>query len=133
PSSQSAAARVPTICRRVTSWKRGTGTVLAMRVRRTVSACTLGWMLIVLLSGGVASAQASEQAAAPTIEQRLANLEAYVTNGAPDAKGGALAATSGPGHNGFMMIEAALLLFMTLPGLALFYGGLVRRKNVLSV
>ena len=32
-----------------------------------------------------------------------------------------------------MMICAALVLFMTLPGLALFYGGLVRRKNVLSV
>ena len=32
-----------------------------------------------------------------------------------------------------MMTCAALVLFMTLPGLALFYGGLVRRKNVLSV
>ena len=32
-----------------------------------------------------------------------------------------------------MMTSAALVLFMTLPGLALFYGGLVRRKNVLSV
>jgi Amt family ammonium transporter len=32
-----------------------------------------------------------------------------------------------------MMICAALVLFMTLPGLALFYGGLVRTKNVLSV
>src|SRR3984957_19906543 len=31
------------------------------------------------------------------------------------------------------MICAALVLFMTLPGLALFYGGLVRSKNVLSV
>jgi Amt family ammonium transporter len=31
------------------------------------------------------------------------------------------------------MTSAALVLFMTLPGLALFYGGLVRRKNVLSV
>jgi Amt family ammonium transporter len=69
----------------------------------------------------------------PTIEQRLANLEAYVTNGAPDANGGALSATSGPGHNGWMMTSSALVLFMTLPGLALFYGGLVRRKNVLSV
>src|SRR5439155_9928180 len=72
-------------------------------------------------------------AAGPTIEQRLANLEAYVTNGTPDANGGALAATSGPGHNGWMMISTALVLFMTLPGLALFYGGLVRRKSVLSV
>lgn len=31
------------------------------------------------------------------------------------------------------MTSTALVLFMTLPGLALFYGGLVRRKNVLSV
>ena len=39
----------------------------------------------------------------------------------------------GPGHNGWMMTSTALVLFMTLPGLALFYGGLVRRKNILSV
>jgi Amt family ammonium transporter len=32
-----------------------------------------------------------------------------------------------------MMASSALVLFMTLPGLALFYGGLVRKKNVLSV
>src|SRR5690606_31568191 len=37
------------------------------------------------------------------------------------------------GSNGFIMICAALVLFMTLPGLALFYGGMVRGKNVLSV
>ncbi|WP_423135875.1 hypothetical protein [Morganella morganii] len=35
--------------------------------------------------------------------------------------------------NGFMLICAALVYFMTLPGIALFYGGLVRRENVLSV
>ena len=40
---------------------------------------------------------------------------------------------SAPGHNAFMMVSAALVLFMTLPGLFLFYGGLVRAKNVLSV
>src|SRR5688500_2337367 len=39
----------------------------------------------------------------------------------------------GPGHNAWQMVSSALVLFMTLPGLALFYGGLVRRKNVLSV
>ncbi len=33
----------------------------------------------------------------------------------------------------WIMISAALVLFMTLPGLALFYGGLVRTKNVLSI
>jgi len=37
------------------------------------------------------------------------------------------------GHNAWMLTSCALVLFMTAPGLALFYGGLVRRKNVLSV
>ncbi len=36
-------------------------------------------------------------------------------------------------HNAWMLTCCALVLFMTAPGLALFYGGLVRRKNVLSV
>src|SRR6266404_3928828 len=82
---------------------------------------------------------------APTLEQRVAGLEAYLTNGDPTVplkdKDGNIpkdlttpsVGTSGPGHNGWMMASTALVLFMTLPGLALFYGGLVRRKNVLSV
>src|SRR3954468_16626897 len=37
------------------------------------------------------------------------------------------------GHNAWMLTSAALVLFMTAPGLAMFYGGLVRKKNVLSV
>ena len=37
------------------------------------------------------------------------------------------------GHNAWMMTSCALVLFMTAPGLALFYCGLVRRKNVLSL
>jgi len=35
--------------------------------------------------------------------------------------------------NAFLMICTALVLFMTIPGLALFYGGLIRAKNVLSM
>src|SRR4051812_40525491 len=81
-----------------------------------------------------APAAAAAPAAAPApaagdLAQRVADLEAYVTNGAPKN----LTTTSGPGHNAWMMTSSALVLFMTLPGLALFYGGLVRRKNVLSV
>ncbi|HEY5665830.1 MAG TPA: ammonia channel protein, partial [Gammaproteobacteria bacterium] len=37
------------------------------------------------------------------------------------------------GDTAWLMTATALVLFMTLPGLALFYGGLVRSKNVLSV
>jgi Amt family ammonium transporter len=60
---------------------------------------------------------------------RVADLEAYMNNVAPTT----LTGIPGPGHNAFIMVCAALVLFMTLPGLALFYGGLVRSKNVLSV
>ncbi|HNQ88815.1 MAG TPA: ammonium transporter [Verrucomicrobiota bacterium] len=91
------------------------------------------------------AAAAEAPAPAPTLEQRVASLEAYVNNGDPTAalkdtagripEGLATPTSSvpGPGHNGWMMTSAALVLFMTLPGLALFYGGLVRRKNVLSI
>src|SRR5689334_16419981 len=37
------------------------------------------------------------------------------------------------GNTAWMLTSTALVLFMTIPGLALFYGGLVRTKNVLSV
>jgi Amt family ammonium transporter len=37
------------------------------------------------------------------------------------------------GHNAWMLTSSALVLFMTAPGLAMFYCGLVRKKNVLSV
>lgn len=45
----------------------------------------------------------------------------------------ASADTLNPANTSWIMTSTALVLFMTLPGLALFYGGLVRSKNVLSV
>src|ERR1022692_2501059 len=89
-----------------------------------------------------------------SMEQRLESLEAYISNGDPTAPlkdtNGNVTVTSpimsslvnstgsaspypGPGHNAWLLTSTALVLFMTLPGLALFYGGMVRRKNVLSV
>lgn len=85
------------------------------------------------------------EAPTPTLEQRVGALEAYMANTDPSVPlkdnagnipaGLATVAGSnpGPGHNAWMMTSAALVLFMTLPGLFLFYGGLVRRKNILSV
>ena len=77
-------------------------------------------------------------AVTPSLEQRVADLEAYVNNTARGADGSNASVSSaipgpGPGHNGWLMTCSALVLFMTLPGLALFYGGLVRAKNVLSI
>jgi len=88
----------------------------------------------------------------PTLEQRVAGLEAYIANTDPtiplkvktkDKDGKEVetvpeglttvaASNPGPGHNGFQMVCAALVLFMTLPGLFLFYGGLVRKKPQLE-
>ena len=74
--------------------------------------------------GASAQANGSPVAAAPTAtasdSDRLAKLEAATR----DAKSSA--------DNAWMLMSAALVLMMTGPGLALFYGGLVRRKNVLS-
>ena len=44
-----------------------------------------------------------------------------------------IVAVPNPGNTAWMMIATILVLFMTVPGLALFYGGLVRTKNMLSV
>ncbi|TWU63280.1 Ammonia channel precursor [Crateriforma conspicua] len=73
-----------------------------------------------------AAAQAAEsdetpEAAAAETAVDLEDLQAQVESAA-------LA-----GHNAWMLTSCALVLFMTAPGLAMFYGGLVRRKNVLSV
>ncbi len=96
---------------------------------------------------------------APTVEQRLESIEAYFQNGDPtapytDTNGnwtvnfalsssiintnlpnstGRYVSYPGAGHNAWLLTSTALVLFMTLPGLALFYGGLVRKKNILSV
>jgi Amt family ammonium transporter len=75
---------------------------------------------------------AAKAIAEPTLDQRVADIEAYINNSARVTAASRVAGP-GPGDNGWMMVSAALVLFMTLPGLALFYGGLVRRKNVLSV
>jgi len=80
----------------------------------------------------VAFAQTAAAAApadpATELAARVTDLEAYINNTAPKTL-----SAPGPGHNAWMMTSSALVLFMTLPGLALFYGGLVRRKNILSV
>jgi Amt family ammonium transporter len=44
----------------------------------------------------------------------------------------AIAAAQTAGDNGWMLVSAALVLMMSGPGLALFYGGLVRKKNILG-
>jgi Amt family ammonium transporter len=129
---------------------RADGTNAAMATTNTMAAAT----------NAMAAAPATPAPTnAPSIEQRLESVEAYFQNGDPtatykDTNGnwtvsfaagpsiintnlanstGANVSYPGAGHNAWLLTSTALVLFMTLPGLALFYGGLVRRKNVLSV
>jgi Amt family ammonium transporter len=76
--------------------------------------------------GGLATAQPLGQADAATAD-RLAALEKSSA-----AQAAAVAAAQSAGDNAWMLVSAALVLLMSGPGLALFYGGLVRRKNILG-
>ena len=95
-------------------------------------------IVITLFAAPKIYAQSASATASPSLEQRVSDLEAYMNNSARGADAANAEAASkvpgpGPGHNAWVMTSALLVLFMTLPGLALFYGGLVRQKNVLSV
>jgi len=67
----------------------------------------------------------------PTFAERVADLEAVTNSGVPDSTHKNNVSTN-QGDNAWLLASSALVLMMTGPGLALFYGGLVRTKNVLS-
>jgi len=73
-----------------------------------------------ILSACLLLAHAALAQGDPVSADRIAKLEQQVA----EAKGSA--------DNAWMLVSSALVLMMTGPGLALFYGGLVRKKNVLS-
>ena len=75
--------------------------------------CGLGALGTSLFAAGTAFAQAAGPIKAPTTEQ--------------------MATMVNKGDTTWMLISSALVLMMSVPGLALFYGGLVRTKNMLSV
>ena len=80
-----------------------------------------------VLGGARVMAQTAPVAAPASDSARLAVLEKQVADNAT-----AIAAAQTAGDNGWMLVSAALVLMMSGPGLALFYGGLVRKKNILG-
>ena len=85
--------------------------------------CLIRGLAVVLLlfcAQSLLAQTASAGTSAAASEARLARLEQQTA----DAKGSA--------DNAWMLMSSALVLLMTGPGLALFYGGLVRKKNVLA-
>lgn len=63
----------------------------------------------------------------------LATLVLATTSASAQAIGGAATTTINSGDTAWLLTSTALVLFMMIPGLALFYAGLVRAKNILSI
>ena len=105
-------------------------------MKKLLVSLVLGWGL--LTAGSIALAQT----AAPT-PAVAASADASATDVIPAAVATAVAAVPAPavapapvpnkGDTAWMMVSTILVILMTVPGLALFYGGLVRSKNMLSV
>ena len=79
-----------------------------------------------------AAAAATAETVAPVDAAAPVEAEAGAVEEIPDYAAD-IAVARLAGDNAWMLMSCALVLFMTAPGLAMFYGGLVRRKNVLSV
>ena len=77
------------------------------------------WFLPAFLSFP-ALALAQDPASTPATQAQIATLQQAIQNAQTNA------------DNAWMLVSAALVLLMTGPGLALFYGGLVRKKNILG-
>ena len=92
-----------------------------MRCRLKLSGLIAGVALTAATNTWAQDAAATAAAAAPA-------AAAAVT-----AAVAAPAAVVNSGDTAWVLVSTALVLLMTIPGLALFYGGLVRRKNVLSI
>ena len=78
-------------------------------------------------------AEAAPAAAAPVAAAVAASPEAAAVAPTTAASAAAPAPVPNKGDTAWMMVSTLLVILMTVPGLALFYGGLVRSKNMLSV
>jgi len=114
-------------------------------MKKLLLSLALGWGL--LTAGSAALAQTAAPAAAPAAaapaEAKPAEAAAPAPAAAAAAAPAAAASDAAPaaapapvpnkGDTAWMMVSTLLVILMTVPGLALFYGGLVRSKNMLSV
>ena len=85
------------------------------------------WLLGVMLCCGMAAGVAAAQTTTGSQADRIAALEKDAAHNVT-----AIANAQSAGDNAWMLTSAALVLMMSGPGLALFYGGLVRKKNILG-
>jgi len=106
-------------------------------MKKLLISLALGWGL--LGAGSLALAEdapapaASAAAVAAPAAAPVAAAPAAAASEAPAADAAAAAPVPNKGDTAWMMTSTLLVIMMAVPGLALFYGGLVRSKNMLSV
>ena len=107
----------------------GTGVLAQVPVAAPASAATA-----TAVPAEAKPADAVAPAVMPAAAMPIVAASAPVVAVAPAAAASAPpAAVPNKGDTGWMMVSTILVILMTIPGLALFYGGLVRSKNMLSV
>ena len=84
-------------------------------------------------SAPVAASAAAAEASASKAAAPAADAASEAASGAASDAAAASAPKYDKGDSAWMMVSTLLVILMTVPGLALFYGGLVRSKNMLSV
>ncbi len=104
-------------------------TLIAFPARRW-STPYLAAALGILFSANLLAQESPEAQGFPT---EVVVVETVSADPPPNQSDEFLAGPESAAHNAWMLVSCALVLFMTAPGLALFYGGLVRKKNVLSI
>ena len=109
-------------------------------MKKLLISLALGWAALsastVVLAQSAAPAAAPAAVAAPAADAKPAEAAApAAATPSADASAPAAAPALVPnkGDTAWMMVSTLLVILMTVPGLALFYGGLVRSKNMLSV
>ncbi|MFO1340041.1 MAG: ammonia channel protein, partial [Burkholderiaceae bacterium] len=93
----------------------------------------LGFAGVSLAQDGAASAPAATASAAAQAPAAAASAAAAAAPADAASAAAAPAPVPNKGDTAWMMVSTLLVIMMTVPGLALFYGGLVRSKNMLSV
>lgn len=123
--------------RGVARWLSVASLLLVALVPMAVASAALGQETQVEGSAEGSAPEATTTEAAstetPTADASATDSETGTSETAEDETAEAAPPALDPAANAWMLICSALVLFMTAPGLAMFYGGLVRRKNVLSV
>ena len=102
-------------------------------MKKLLISLALGWGLLGAGSLALAEDAPAPAASAAAVSAPAAAAPAAAASEAPAADAAAAAPVPNKGDTAWMMTSTLLVIMMAVPGLALFYGGLVRSKNMLSV